>query len=647
MQQVHVFIATTAGPVRVQYACGSPHPDEGPPIDHHTGVDGVGAADFNQEYDRFARLVISRWFGRRWFNASIETDIQQGESWKLALLSAHAVEADGARKLTDAKVREGDWVVLATGNVTQDSQIRGVDCIDRKFECAREHLDAWLDAGSRVVAVVPEDNDGDVPDEFRTYRRNGNPLTVVATAGVQDLLSQLSHLELLTGPVAATDTRRKADVSAEAHAAPHAGSSRRLWWMGAAVLALAAILALAREESMPDMVRDAIEMSRDIAGRGVEEIARVAKSGVTASSPESRKVDGEEDRVELTTEAPAAAVEEPQVGKETSGAVAGSAAALTRDSASAEVAVAHMSEGDSGGASFSDTDSAMGGATATTGSNLVKPPLSMSVADSHMGCFHESLQSVQPVSSQRIIIQPVEKVDPNFLVLRFIEESTHGSNHAHLRKVVRTTVKEVLNNSGYRTETGDSSETSPRSEWDREQTASTRSTMTGALSFFHLQSSRRTYPFVGDRIHVELEARVVHPGNSSGKPPRPLTVRKMEILPSVCGEQCETQAFLRVGTGAAITLAEQLVEMLATQRPHAAFFSYKLTLDNLAREERAGIEHALPRLPGYYDGRSEYGGNRRAEWKYMSHLNATYLCQELNEIAKFEGLDSVEIMIRP
>lgn len=638
MQQVHVFIATTAGPVRVQYACGSPYPDEGPPIDHHTGVDGAGWADFNQEYGRFARLVISRWFGRRWFTASIETDIQQGESWKLALLSAHAVEADGARKLTDAEVREGDWVVLATGKVTQHSQIRGVDCIDRKFQGARAHLDAWLDAGSRVVAVVPRDNGSDVPDEFRTCRRNGNPLTVVATTDVPDLLSQLSRLELLTGPVAATDTGRKAGVSAEAHAAPKAGSSKRLWWMGAAVLALAVILA--REESMPDMVRDAIEMSRDIAGRGVEEIA---KSGVTVSSPEARKEDG----VELTTEAPAAAAEEPQVGKETSGAVVGSAAALTRDSASAEVAVAHMSEGDSGGASSSDTDSAVGRGDGYHRVKFGEAAADMNVADSGMGCFHESLQSVQPMSSRRIIIQPVERVDPNFLALRFIEENTHGSSHAHLRKAVKTTVKEVLNNSGYRTETGDFFETPPRSEWDREQTASTRNTMTGALSFIHLQSSRRTYPFVGDRIHVDLEARVVHPDNSSSKPPQPLIVRKMEILPSVCGERCETQVLLRVGTGASITLAEQVVEILAAQRPRAAFFSYKLTLDNLTREERAGIEHALPQLPGYYGGHSEYSGNRRVEWKYLSDLNATYLCQELIEIAKFEGLDSVAIMIRP
>ena len=237
-------------------------------------VQGLGAATFSSQYHEFVHTTIHpRFHHDGHFHASVGRDIPRGESWRLGLFLTHEVHAGRVLNLVADDVASGDRVVLATGEVDYRLGISSVAHIAEKFQSAQTDLGSWLDAGSRVVAVVPEGNRYNVPDKFRTHRRNGNRLKTVASASVDDLLSQLG---LLTGPVAATDTGRKADVSAGAHAAPESGSSKRRWWVGAAILALVVILA--GEENTPDMVRDVVQAgtgyrqkddgrSREIRGR--------------------------------------------------------------------------------------------------------------------------------------------------------------------------------------------------------------------------------------------------------------------------------------------------------------------------------------------------------------------------------------------
>ena len=278
--RVHVFIATTAGPVRVQSIV--PLPQQEPPLASHVDVGGTGAARFNTGYREFVNLVVGRCFRAAPFLASIERDIQQGESWRLALLLAHAVEAGDGLTLAGEAVREGDWVVLATGEVTHQLEIVRVERVAEKFESTRTHLDSWLDAGGRVIAVVPEANDADVPSEFRTYCRNTNCLSLIAAADVDAMLSRLEVFDRLMK--AERGAERETPDAAAIASAPVPESPKRLRWIGAvAVLCLVAILA--SEAPVPDTVRDAIDAGQAIGVELVGDALRLAESDAAPPTP--------------------------------------------------------------------------------------------------------------------------------------------------------------------------------------------------------------------------------------------------------------------------------------------------------------------------------------------------------------------------
>ncbi|MDE0713248.1 MAG: hypothetical protein OXI10_00030 [Gammaproteobacteria bacterium] len=291
--RVHVFIATTAGPVRIQYVERHTISDD-PGYHAHMSVNDSPYATINRQYVHFVNLVINRRFRHRQFGLSVEKDIQKGKSWQLAVLLAHAVEADGKCSLVEEEVLEGDWVVLATGEVTNRLAIKPVDNIGDKFKEARERLDSWLDAGSRVAVVLPKGNRDDVPPEFSSYHKNGNRLTLVDSDNVDDLLSQLHHSGLFDGPVAATaaETEVMAGVSHGMRTAPAPRPPTRrgwkgVWWMTAGVFCLVAILAY--NESMPGSMRGAIGVGRDLGAWIMTEAMKLMEFEATDDSPEKSR----------------------------------------------------------------------------------------------------------------------------------------------------------------------------------------------------------------------------------------------------------------------------------------------------------------------------------------------------------------------
>ena len=634
--RVHVFIATTAGPVRVQSIERFTQPEQEPRIDSHMGVNGLGVAGFHSTYVQFVNLVIGRRFGHRQFIASVERDIQQGESWRLAVLLAHAVEADATRILSDKAVGAGHWVVLATGKVTNHLRIESVDSIAEKFESARTHLDAWLDAGSRVAVVVPTGNRNDVPPQFLTYCRNSNRLTFVDSDNVDDLLSLLSYSGFLLGtvPVTATSTERKAEVSAEMHTALASRSPTRRgwkggWWMIAGVLCLVAILA--SKESLPDSMRDAINLSRDLGEWVMTEVAKLVEFGVTTASPEnSRDSEERNDHGKLTIDARATSVDPVPASQSerefqqmesdalpTSESVRGLAPAMPRRN--------HVA-----------TDpKTMGRGTGNDLGRIQTPA---------MREYLKLLEMMPP--PPRIVVEDSGDSRLNLLVLPF-------SGGGHIQRRVTETIwkrtasimEEKLRHSGYKPETNDLLHPMPQPDMDKGQLLHlARSTFAGYAMLLELHLDRRDYP-TGNRIHVRLMASLIDL-NAGDDSSAQMEERDWTRIPSRCDAQCENRAIDRVVGRVAEKISEETRARLSKQNPNMTTYNYRLSFCGLTREQRAGIEFELPRIPEYVSHLSLYAGNTRAEWKYVSRSGAEQLVRKLNAAVKYEGLD-IDVLLWP
>lgn len=227
--RVHVFIATTAGPVRVQSVRRIEPFEDGPANASHVAVDNEGAAHFSSRYRQFVDFVIGPRYRHRSFLVSVARDIEQGESWRLPLLLAHHVEATNAHALVSADpVRRGDHVVLASGRVGNDLEVRPVERMAEKFApdvCAC--IESWLSAGAQVTIAVPAANIDQVGSLDAVRLRASGGLQVIATDGVEDALSQLSFA---------------ADADGSQHGSRQPASRRRFPPV-ASVLALVAVAA--------------------------------------------------------------------------------------------------------------------------------------------------------------------------------------------------------------------------------------------------------------------------------------------------------------------------------------------------------------------------------------------------------------------
>lgn len=234
--RVHVFIATTAGPVRVQSVRRIEPFEDGPANASHVAVDNEGAARFSSRYRQFVDFVIGPRHRHRSFLVSVARDIEQGESWRLPLLFAHHVEATAADALAPADpVQAGDHVVLASGRVGNDLKVRSVEGMAEKFAPdVWAGVASWLTAGAQVTIAVPADNAAELGSLDAAHQRLAGGLCVIAAESAEDALVQMPFAaDADAPPHGDRQPIPRARLLAVASILAVAAAAAGAWWFGA------------------------------------------------------------------------------------------------------------------------------------------------------------------------------------------------------------------------------------------------------------------------------------------------------------------------------------------------------------------------------------------------------------------------------
>ena len=159
--KVHIFIATTRGPVAIQkiYPLDADIPSV-------VSVRGTATlCPITSAYANFVRRgcgIIEQHFGGASYRVNVSDSIDTGNSWQLGFYLAHAAQHQGI--LGDGQVAEGDRVLFVTGEVdTSEGRILPVGQIVVKVS----QVQRWLSqspAALDVHMLVPEDNRAELPD---------------------------------------------------------------------------------------------------------------------------------------------------------------------------------------------------------------------------------------------------------------------------------------------------------------------------------------------------------------------------------------------------------------------------------------------------------------------------------------------------
>ena len=132
---VHVFIATTQGPLAIQSIIA-----EDPDIQSVVCVDGgIEPLPISQSYHHFIRRgtgVIQRDFGGAAYRMDLAGSIEHGLSWQLPVYLAHYLKQQGC--LGNGQPQPGDQVVWATGAVKADGSVDRVEEIARKYALSED-----------------------------------------------------------------------------------------------------------------------------------------------------------------------------------------------------------------------------------------------------------------------------------------------------------------------------------------------------------------------------------------------------------------------------------------------------------------------------------------------------------------------------
>ena len=151
---VHVYIATTLGPVKVQSFRS---------IDakllSNVGIDGTlgREAAISSAYHEFVKpgvgLIADEFGGGSW-RMDISEEIDEGRSWQLGVYIAHWLNHRG--DLAAGDLTPGDHVVWATGEVSVHRQVRHIEGLQEKIDWTQSELEEWKAAGIGVTALAPE-----------------------------------------------------------------------------------------------------------------------------------------------------------------------------------------------------------------------------------------------------------------------------------------------------------------------------------------------------------------------------------------------------------------------------------------------------------------------------------------------------------
>ena len=149
---IPVYILTTEGPVRIQRITR-----EDPMVHSVICLDGrAEALPVSAAYEAFVRSptgVVERLTGHGAYRMDVDGKVDEGSSWQLAAVLAHAAEREA--QASDIQV------LFATGEVDRDLVVRPVQQVGRKLarlEDAIETLAADMDFDpSRARVLVPAD----------------------------------------------------------------------------------------------------------------------------------------------------------------------------------------------------------------------------------------------------------------------------------------------------------------------------------------------------------------------------------------------------------------------------------------------------------------------------------------------------------
>ena len=151
----HIFIATTQGPIAVQKIT-----EEESDVRSVVCIDGSSRpASISERYYDFVKKgtgIIARNFGHDSYRVDISTNIETGYSWQLAVYLAHQLQKQG--RLGNGNPTAGDIVVIATGEVDKDLNIRKVDSVPEKLVASLVLLEEWHVSDISTILVVPEQN---------------------------------------------------------------------------------------------------------------------------------------------------------------------------------------------------------------------------------------------------------------------------------------------------------------------------------------------------------------------------------------------------------------------------------------------------------------------------------------------------------
>lgn len=150
--RVHVFIATTQGPIAVQRIVAE-EPDVQSVICIDGGMEPLSISGRYHDFVRKGSGLIQRDFGEPAYRVDVSGRIDQGNSWQLPVYLAHYLSAEGL--LGDGQPQPGDRVVWSTGALKADRSISPVEEVYNKLKASSELFLNLKEQDAPVLVLVP------------------------------------------------------------------------------------------------------------------------------------------------------------------------------------------------------------------------------------------------------------------------------------------------------------------------------------------------------------------------------------------------------------------------------------------------------------------------------------------------------------
>lgn len=230
-RKIAVYIATTAGPVRIDRLVLEPAPQSVVCLNRSSEVLPISA-----DYDDFVRPgsgVIMREFGPFGGNAFrmdlAGGSISGGKSWQLPVFIAHAVDTAADCELVP-EGEDADEIIWATGLVDYDLNVGAVNHIPEKLAASTEQFKEW-DKSEKFVRIFMADG-----NNAMQARETGLPERTL----FRPAMSAASILAEL-GIVPTASSSEASMMAKTGIAEPRFKSDGKGWkfWLGAGLVAIA------------------------------------------------------------------------------------------------------------------------------------------------------------------------------------------------------------------------------------------------------------------------------------------------------------------------------------------------------------------------------------------------------------------------